>query len=148
MNARPSNREERRRAAQHMAREAKRYGRRLELVDPAEFAHMPALNRGRVWRSSDFLVQEYLNQGPAVVARLTVNRTALDASGGWRAEISWDELQGIKNECGFGGFDAVELFPKACDVVHVANMRHLWILQGAVSFAWRNVPADDPAALT
>ena len=42
--------------------------------------------------------------------------------------ITWDELQKIKNECGFGAFDAVELYPANDDVIDTGNWRHLYIL--------------------
>lgn len=89
----------------------------------------------RVFRSRDFLVQEYSAISPAVV-RLSVNRTALSGDR-WQEGITWDDLQRLKRECGYGDSDAVEVFPADDDVVNVANMRHLWILSRKISFAWR-----------
>lgn len=89
-----------------------------------------------VWRSRDFLVQCYRAEAPAL-CRLSVNRTTLSGDR-WVEGISWEELQNIKTECGFGCMDAVEVFPDHRDVVNVANMRHLWILSpGNLPFAWR-----------
>lgn len=90
----------------------------------------------RVWRSRQYLVQEFDAPAPAVV-RLSVNRAAL-AGDRWEDGISWEELQRIKNECGYSAFDAVEVFPAAADVVNVANMRHLWVLADRLPFAWRS----------
>ena len=89
----------------------------------------------RVWRSSRFAVQAYPADAPAIV-RLTVNRTEI-AGDRWSAEISWDELQQIKNEAGYGDWTAVEIFPPDCEIVNVANMRHLWILPSLPEYAWR-----------
>jgi len=89
----------------------------------------------RVFRSRDFLVQVYSETGP-VLARLSIGRTSLEG-GRWRDGISWDELQRLKRECGFGAYHAVEVFPADCDLVNVANLRHLWVLLDAPTFAWR-----------
>lgn len=88
-----------------------------------------------VWRSRSFLVQVFDATSPAI-ARLSVNRTTLRGER-WEDGISWDELQAIKNDCGYGIHDAVEVYPDARDVVNVANMRHLWILEEKLPFAWR-----------
>lgn len=92
----------------------------------------------RVWRSRDFLVQEYAESAPVLV-RLSVLRTTLDPKiGRWVDGITWDELQQIKAECGYANHDALELYPVASDVVNVANLRHLWVMREMVGFAWRN----------
>ena len=91
----------------------------------------------RVWRSRDFLVQEYAEAAPVLV-RLSVLRTTLDPKlGRWVDGITWDELQQVKAECGYADHDAVELYPVAIDVVNVANLRHLWVMRDLVPFTWR-----------
>lgn len=91
----------------------------------------------RVWRSRDYLVQEYAEPAPVLV-RLSVLRTTLDPkTGRWVDGITWDELQSIKAECGYGRHDALELYPPDSDVVNVANLRHLWVMRELQSFAWR-----------
>ena len=112
--------------------------RELRLVPreewPLEHQRGPIL---RVWRSRDFLVQEYAEPAPVLV-RLSVLRTTLDSKAGrWVDGITWDELQGVKAECGYGDADALELYPMAADVVNVANLRHLWVMREPVAFAWR-----------
>ncbi len=89
----------------------------------------------RVLRSRDFLVQEFAAEAPALV-RLSVCRTVL-AGDRWKDGITWDELQRLKRECGYGDADAIEIFPADVDVVNVANMRHLWIMAEPVACAWR-----------
>jgi len=90
----------------------------------------------RVLRSRDFLVQEFLARLPAIV-RLSVCRTSLFGDR-WKDGISWDDLQRLKHECGYGNRDAIEIYPADADVVNVANMRHLWIMAESVECAWRN----------
>jgi hypothetical protein len=90
----------------------------------------------RVLRSREFLVQEFSAKAPAVV-RLSVNRTVI-AGDRWAENVTWDDLQRIKRECGYGAADAVEIYPSDKDVVNVANMRHLWILSDPIGCAWRS----------
>lgn len=89
----------------------------------------------RVWRSRDFLVQEFPAFDPAMV-RLSVNRTVTDGNR-WQDNIAWDDLQRLKRECGYGDRDAIEIFPADVDTVNVANMRHLWILKDPHPLTWR-----------
>jgi hypothetical protein len=90
----------------------------------------------KVWRSKLFLVQQYPAIAPAL-CRLSVNITARSGER-WADGITWDQLQQIKRQVGYGGFDAVEVYPDDDNVVNVANMRHLWILEpSALPFAWR-----------
>ena len=82
--------------------------------------------RMQVWRSKEFLVQVF--EEPDDVKRVTVNRVKSDETG-WKAEITWDELQQIKNKLiGYEAF-AVEVYPRARDVQRHANMRHLWVFK-------------------
>lgn len=88
-----------------------------------------------VYISSEFLVQQ-LDEGDGVI-RLSICRTAMDSSNGrWVDGISWDELQRIKSQVGFGDKCAVEVFPEDSNVVNVANMRHLFVLPDRPSFVW------------
>lgn len=88
-----------------------------------------------VWRNKYFLVQVY-NEGSRT--RITVCRTMIDASGNYQEDIQWQQLQDVKRMIGFGDRDAVEIFPNEKDVVNVANMRHLWLLEpDELPFIWR-----------
>ncbi|MAF05117.1 hypothetical protein [Herbaspirillum sp.] len=89
----------------------------------------------RVWRSKRFLVQEF-NEADGVV-RLSCIRSMLGPDGHWLADISWDEIQVLKAEAGYGNRDAVEIYPPDWDLVRVANMRHLWVLPYKLPFVWR-----------
>jgi hypothetical protein len=98
----------------------------------------PGATHIRVLRSRDFLVQEFEASAPAVV-RLSICRTSLSGDR-WQDGISWEELQRLKCECGYGTADAIEVFPADADVVNVANMRHLWVMAEPVACAWRKTP--------
>ena len=92
-----------------------------------------------VLRSREFLVQVF--EEPRGVVRLSVNRTDWDMNlRRWREDISWEDLQRLKSEAGYGCFDAVEVYPMDGDVVNEANMRHLWVLPESLHFAWRAGP--------
>lgn len=103
-------------------------------ADEWEYSSPPA-GLYRVFRSRDFLVQIFVEPAP-VIARLTIGRTSISGDR-WRDKITWDELQRLKRECGFGAYYAVEVFPDDRDLVNVANLRHLWVLHYPPSFAWR-----------
>lgn len=94
-------------------------------------------NRIKVFASIDFLVQIFKVND--FVVRVTVNKTML-AGDSWQDNIKWEELQEIKAKIGYGDHDAVEIFPKDCDVVNVSNMRHLFVFLNSpyqVDFIWR-----------
>lgn len=89
-----------------------------------------------VWRSRDFLVQVFAERDGIV--RASVNRASVNSGNDrWLDGITWDELQLIKREIGRGQLDAVEVFPADRDVVNVSNMRHLFIMDEPLTFAWR-----------
>lgn len=93
--------------------------------------------RINVWRSRWFLVQVIEENGRI---RLSVNRTKLKSNGQWEDGITWDELQRLKRECGFGMLTAYEVYPPDMEIVNVANIRHLWICD--VPYLWRT-PASE-----
>lgn len=117
-----------------LAAENRKWSETMTRVPPAAWPSTTGPNVLQIWRSNKYLATAYLDQQ---VVRLTVCRTQLDDQGDWLSGIGWDDLQRIKNECGFADFDAVEVYPAAKDVVDVANMRHLWILGEPCAFAWR-----------
>lgn len=116
-----------------------RYGRRLIEVPREEWPAMTGWEAVplRVWRSADYLAVLYMDKADGL-RRLTVNSTrrmrvplSRKRSGtDWRDGITWDELQRIKNECLGEDVWCVEVYPAQDDVVDVANMRHLWVLDG------------------
>jgi hypothetical protein len=86
-----------------------------------------------VWRSRGFMVQVFAAKHGA--QRLSVNRTSHNSTS-WDAQITWDELQRLKAECGRADQFAVEIFPAERSLINVANMRHLWLLPEPPPFAW------------
>jgi len=131
----------------HQRRAAARFVEKRNLEYPACLMRIPVetwpsnAERGRieVWRSRDFLVQVFAEEGG--ICRISVNRCKIAGFIGekaqWHDDISWDDLQRIKAECGRGDQYAVEIYPAQQDVVNVANMRHLWVLKEPPVFAWR-----------
>lgn len=87
--------------------------------------------------SRHFMVQVFYEDNPDYVGliRLSVNRTKANASG-WLENITWEELQGIKAELGYSERYAIEVYPPDKNVVNVANMRHLWVLQTPLNIGW------------
>lgn len=79
-----------------------------------------------VLRDGDHQVETIVDGG---TLKLEIRRT--DGADG----ISWDRLQELKAKAGFGNRYAVEVFPPDSRVVNEANMRHVWILPGELSFA-------------
>lgn len=87
-----------------------------------------------VRRNNRFLIQIFGVTNGA--QRITINRTMIDVdTGGWVDGITWEEIQRIKRDIGFGPQHAVEIYPPDDDVVNVANMRHIWLVD-APAFAW------------
>lgn len=91
-----------------------------------------------IWQSQNFFATAWNpGEGEAngkLMCRLTVNRRELQANGSWKDGITWDELQLVKSDCGFGNYDAVEVYPADDKLVNVANMRHLWVFKERLGF--------------
>lgn len=128
-------------AKRSIAKATEQYSDKLTLIDPIDYPNIPVReNLIEVWISKKYLVQIYAIQ--TGIIRISVNKTSLQGVGfrkdgnmAW-AEISWEELQDIKNTVGFEDHCAVEVFPPAELVVNVANMRHLWVLADCPKFVW------------
>lgn len=86
----------------------------------------------KVLRSRNFLVQIFND----TLIRLSIQKTSIKEDGSWQDKITWDELQEIKNKCGFEDHCAIELFPPEKDKVTDYNIRHLWILKRNPNFMW------------
>ena len=137
-NIQSMSREQRRAAAKYCAVQAKKYPAHLVEVPPEEWPHGSSITRNALWRSREYLVQEFAESTALVLVRLSISRTQIDKKGGWSQDIAWEDLQRLKGEAGYGGFDALEVYPADKDVVNVANMRHLWVMRDRVPFAWRS----------
>lgn len=131
-----TNRAHRRAAIADMKTTSQQYpvGQRVEIAreDWPDVWTPPGIQR--VWRDRRYLVQQYLDRG---MTRLSVNVVATKSSlERWVDGIPWDDLQRIKNQCGYRNACAVELYPPEAEVVNVANLRHLWILPEPPAFMW------------
>ena len=93
-------------------------------------------NRFAVWTSSEFSVQAF--NVPGDIVRLAINRNERILSPRLFADgISWDDIQAIKDKCGYADRMAVEIYPEANHILNIINARHLWILPSPLPFAWR-----------
>ncbi len=92
----------------------------------------------RAWRSKKYVVQEWRESNPDYpnLIRLSVCRSTIKSDGTWQEDITWEELQSLKREIGYGDWYAIEIYPRDCDVVNVANFRHLWLLREPLSIGW------------
>jgi len=70
------------------------------------------------WESDVYEVYGFQDNG---TLRLDIKRK--DKQDG----IKWEDLQQIKDDCGFSNFDAVEFYPKNKDVINTENWRHLYV---------------------
>jgi len=75
--------------------------------------------------------------------RISINRNKLSTAGNWEQNITWEELQDIKNQVGYAKHDCVEIFPMECDEVNVSNMRHLWVMPEPLPYAWRKAKIEE-----
>lgn len=82
----------------------------------------------RVYQSDEYFVQ--VHKKAVGVRWVAVSRIDCED------RISWDELQHIKSVIGFPDRMAVEIYPKDADIVNVANMRHLWVLDEPLPIGW------------
>lgn len=128
---------------EYLKAEAKKWPDRLTPVPvedwPPSFHTLKRKPTG-VMRSRTFLAQFFSGAG---AVRMSVCRTAIDDDGNWLEKITWDELQQLKSEAGYGYWWAVEIYPADSEVVNVANMRHLWLLDKKPEYAWGK---ENPAA--
>lgn len=124
-------------AKKHLRRENKKCGPDFKKVPAWEWPNDcdPRVKRIAVYRNDSFLVQVVIEKEK--FTRMTVNRTEITDDGNYVGDITWDELMEVKRKCGFAMAHAVELYPMDNNIVNVANMRHLWILDYEPEFAWR-----------
>jgi hypothetical protein len=89
----------------------------------------PRPDRLTAWHSPDFTVQSFAVAGG--ITRLAIHRSDndfLQPCYGLRGGIPRDTIVQIKQELGFGALFGVEIYPPQSDILHVADVRHLWLL--------------------
>lgn len=79
------------------------------------YFHEPSIG---IWESKLYKAYAYKDQN---AIRLDIERK--DGKDG----ITWDQMQTIKNACGFKDQDAIEFYPAEADVINTGNVRHLYI---------------------
>lgn len=122
---------------QAMRDESKKFGPELREIPCNGPLHRALPERApiRAWRSRDFLVQLYVDRHSGY-QRLSVNRAELNSDGGWKDGITWDDLQRLKREAGFGAHWALEVYPADDDLVYDANIRHLFLCPERPAMSW------------
>lgn len=127
------NRSERR---AHAKQVKARFADELREIPKSEWPAIAGRAPLRVLASRKFLVMVYAEEH--ALCRISVCRTTLERDGRWTDGISWDELQELKRQVGLGDAMAVEVYPPDADIVNVANVRHLFVIDAALApFAWR-----------
>lgn len=139
------NRQERRAMVKEQHAYVKQRPAKLTLVPRDEWPRLDETQLPmRCWVSRDYLVQlydviEFPPEPAYIIYRMSVCRVRLSKSGTrWQDNLTWDELQTIKREIGFGDWYGVEVYPRDCDVVNVANIRHVWLMELPLSIGWRS----------
>jgi len=82
-----------------------------------------------VWKSDVYFAAAFDVGG---VTRLSFHR--LDMKDG----ITWDEVQQLKHDCGYGDKDAMEFYPADDAVINTGNIRHIFIFDKPIPLVWRN----------
>jgi hypothetical protein len=91
----------------------------------------------KCWQSRKYLVQLFdAGSASAATYRVSICRVTTNSEGRWDDGLSWEDLQDVKREIGFGDAYAVEVYPRDIDVVNVANMRHLWLMETPLQIGW------------
>lgn len=104
---------------------------KMEEVPIEKWPKIQGSNSGdpiKVFKNSRYLVQVRKHRGQI---RLSINRvqhTFREGKPIWLDGLTWDELQEIKNQCGFEDYWLCEYYPPKEEVVNIANIRHLWVI--------------------
>ena len=101
-------------------------------------------DRFAVWDSEDFIVQAFhIPDYPGVIRLSTNRRKCISGPKLFADGITWDDLQAIKRDCGYGDRMAVEIYPADQHIINAINARHLWLLPKPLAFAWTLNPIKD-----
>ena len=122
-----------RKGRQALKKANKSFPTHLVEIKKEEWPNDENKNRFKVFRSRRFFVQVFKEDD---VIRLSVCRTEINPDGNWKDNITWEDLQQLKRQAGFGNHYAVEVYPRDCDIVNVANMRHIWVLEKPLDIGW------------
>lgn len=123
-----------------LERDNARYPETLQEIPPTEWPAHLLCGFGKdipraAWRSRRYHVTLW-EQAKGGIFRLSITRTDFDRGRRFRDNITWDDLQRLKAEAGFGETCAVEIYPPDSRKVDVANMRHLFLMRECPGFVW------------
>jgi hypothetical protein len=108
-------------------------------VPKSEWIKLEDTNPIKVWKSDDYLVQLYKDEDGT--ERLSINSCWYKLNGfnspTWKDNLTWDELQSIKNSIGYENKWLVECYPPIGNVVNIANIRHLFVLDEKPTYAFK-----------
>lgn len=133
-----TNRQVRKDARSELKASAAQYPRgQFELIPQSQW---PIAGRSdkriNAWCSRGFMVQAFQERDGVI--RLSITKNKLGFGDRTFADgVTWDELQWIKREVGYGDQMAVEIYPEDHLVINDCNMRHLWILPTPIDIGWR-----------
>jgi hypothetical protein len=92
------------------------------------------------FRNRSFFVMLFMDDSDGTpYLRMSVNRTELDNDGGFKGGMTWDELMAVKRGIGFADLWMTEVYPPDEDIVNVANIRHLFLVNQP-PYAWSKKP--------
>ncbi len=98
------NRAERRDMSKEMRRENDKWPLRLREIKREDWPRRllllpPSRQPVRAFRSREFFAQIYRDRGGF---RISISRTMIKGGGDWQDGITWDDLQRLKREAGYG----------------------------------------------
>jgi len=135
-----SNRKTRRRVQKKHIKSLNKYSDNLEPISLEDYNNQSSEklpnNLIKAYVSKKYLVQLYQEKNKPL--RISISRNTIDVAMKWHDGITWDEIQSIKNEIGFEDHDCVEVYPAQKNIVDVANMRHIWVMDELLLFSWKN----------
>lgn len=104
------------------------------LRDPDQIKH----GLVEIWESRYFAVRvvKYSDK----LEKLGIHRVTPDIKAGtWEGNISWDEIQELKNQCGRGDKLAIEIYPPDDRLINEGNFRHIWVIDETLPYLWANI---------
>lgn len=88
-----------------------------------------------IWMSQNYSAVAWaVHDRSDFICRLVINRRELEPDGSWKQGITWDDIQSIKHDCGYGDYDALEVYPRDVNLVFDAPMRHIWVVKEPLNF--------------
>jgi hypothetical protein len=130
-------------ARRRLQQESRAFGEDFTRIAKAEIEDVTFMGQKpeTLFRNRHFLAAIYIDERDGQgFCRLTVNRTELEQDGNWKGNITWDELMAVKRGIGMGDQWMVEVYPADEEIVHVANMRHLFLVpQPPFAFARKRI---------